>query len=139
MTENAIAKQIVDAAFHIHTTLGPGLLESVYDTVLAYELSQRGLRTVRQQAIPVVYENVRIDTGFRADLVVEDKVIVEIKSVEVLAPVHKKQLLTYLRLADKRLGLLMNFQVALIKDGITRVVIGLEDDPHAKSPSRKDA
>ncbi len=131
MTENAIAKQIVDAAFHIHTTLGPGLLESVYDTVLAYELSQRGLRTVRQQAIPVVYENVRIDTGFRADLVVEDKVIVEIKSV--------KQLLTYLRLADKRLGLLMNFQVALIKDGITRVVIGLEDDPHAKSPSRKDA
>jgi GxxExxY protein len=94
MTENAIAKEIVDAAFRIHTTLGPGLLESVYDTVLAYELGRRGLRTVRQQPIPVVYENVRIDTGFRADLVVEDKVIVEIKSVESLAPVHKKQLLT---------------------------------------------
>ena len=91
MTENAIAKEIVDAAFRIHTTLGPGLLESVYHTVLAYELGRRGLRTVRQQPIPVVYENIRIDTGFRADLVVEDKAIVEIKSVESLAPVHKKQ------------------------------------------------
>ena len=139
MTENAIAKEIVDAAFRIHTTLGPGLLESVYDMVLAYELGRRGLRVVRQQPIPVVYENVRIDTGFRADLVVEDKVIVEIKSVEFLAPVHNKQLLTYLRLADKRLGLLINFQVALIKDGITRIVNGLEDDAHAKPPSRKDA
>jgi len=138
MTENAIAKEIVDAAFRIHTTLGPGLLESVYQTVLAYELGRRGLRTVSQQPIPVVYENVRIDTGFRADLVVEDKVIVEIKSVELLAPVHRKQLLTYLRLADKRLGLLINFQVALIKDGITRMVNGLEDDSHAKAPSRKE-
>src|ERR1700685_296015 len=133
MTENAIAKEIVDAAFRIHTTLGPGLLESVYATVLAYELDRRGLRTVRQQSIPVVYENVRIDTGFRADLIVEDKVIVEVKSVELLAPVHRKQLLTYLRLADKRLGLLINFQVALIKDGIARIVNGLEDDDHAKS------
>jgi GxxExxY protein len=139
MTENAIAKEVVDAAFRVHTTLGPGLLESVYQTVLAYELGRRGLRTVSQQVIPVIYENVRIDTGFRADLVVEDKVIVEIKSVEVLLPVHKKQLLTYLRLADKRLGLLINFQVALIKDGITRIVNGLEDDDHAKSPSRKEA
>jgi len=93
---------------------------------------------VSQQSIPVVYENVRIDTGFRADLIVEDKVIVEIKSVEVLLPVHKKQLLTYLRLADKRLGLLINFQVALIKDGITRIVNGLEEDDHAKSQSRKE-
>ena len=92
-----------------------------------------------QQAIPVVYDGIRIDTGFRADLVVEDKVIVEIKSVELLAPVHKKQLLTYLRLADKRLGLLINFHVALIKDGITRIVNGLEDDDHAKSPCRKEA
>jgi GxxExxY protein len=139
MTENAIAKEIVDAAFRIHTTLGPGLLESVYQTVLAYELGRRGLRTISQQPIPVVYENVRIDTGFKADLVVEDKVIVEIKSVELIGPVHKKQLLTYLRLADKRLGLLINFHVALIKDGITRIVNGLEDDSHAKSPSRKEA
>jgi len=114
------------------------LLESVYDTVLAYELGRSGLRVVRQQQIPVVYEDVRIDTGFRADLIVQDKVIIEVKSVENLAPVHKKQLLTYLRLADKRLGLLINFHVPLIKDGISRVVNGLEDDPHAKSPSRKD-
>jgi GxxExxY protein len=92
---NAIAKELVDAAFRIHTSFGPGLLESVYDTVLAYELDRRGLRTVRQQSIPVVYENVRIDTGFRADLMVEDKVIVEVKSVELVAPVHRKQLLTY--------------------------------------------
>jgi GxxExxY protein len=139
VTENAVAKEIVDAAFRVHTTLGPGLLESVYQTVLAYELGRRGLRAVSQQTIPVVYENVRIDTGFRADLVVEDKVIVEIKSVELFLPVHKKQLLTYLRLADKRLGLPINFHVALIKDGITRIVNGLEEDDHAKSPGRKEA
>jgi GxxExxY protein len=127
MDENAIAKEIVDAAFRIHTTLGPGLLESVYNAVLALELGRRGLRTSQQQSIPVIYENIRIDTGFRADLVVEDKVIVEIKSVDLIAPVHKKQLLTYLRLADKRLGLLINFNVALIKDGITRIVNGLRE------------
>ena len=119
-------------------TLGPGSLESVYDTVLAYELGRRGLHTVRQQAIPVVYEQIRIDTGFRADPIVEDKVIVEIKSVESLLPVHKKQLLIYLRLADKRLGLPINFHVPLIKDGITRIVNGLEDDDHAKPPSRQE-
>ena len=138
MTENAIAKEVVDAAFHIHTVLGPGLLESVYDAVLAYELGHRGLRTVRQQPIPIVYGGVRIDPGFRADMIVEDKVIVEVKSVELLGAVHKKQLLTYLRLTDKRLGLLINFHVALIKDGITRVVNGLEEDSHAKPPSRQD-
>ena len=142
MTENAIAKEIVDAAYRVHTTLGPGLLESVYDVVLAYELGRRGLRTIREQAIPVVYENIRIDAGFRADMIVEDKVIVEVKSVELLAPVHKKQLLTYLRLADKRLGLLINFQVALIKDGITRIVNGLEEElsrQAAKPPRRTEA
>ncbi len=128
MTENALSKEIVDAAFRIHTTLGPGLLESVYETVLAYELGRRGLRAERQRSIPVVYESVLIDTGFRADLIVEGKVIVEIKSVESVLNVHKKQLLTYLRLADKRLGLLINFNVALIKDGILRIVNGLEDD-----------
>ena len=123
MTENAIAKQIVDAAFRIHTTLGPGLLESVYHAVLAYELAQRGLRTVSQQPIPVVYGTIRIDIGFRADLIVEDQVIVEIKSVELLSPVHRKQLLTYLRFADKRIGLLINFNVPIIKDGIKRIVL----------------
>jgi len=127
VTENAIAREIVQAAFRIHTKLGPGLLESVYETVLAYELTRRGFRAKRQQPMPVVYEDVRFATGFRVDLMVEDKVIVEVKSVELLAPVHKKQLLTYLRLGDKRLGLLINFNEVLIKDGITRVVNGLED------------
>jgi GxxExxY protein len=125
MTENEIAKQIVDVAFKIHTTFGPGLLESVYETIMAYELQKRGLRVQRQQAIPVVYEDVRMDLGFRADLIIEGKVVVEIKSVEAIAPVHKKQLLTYLRLTDKRLGLLINFNVELIKNGISRVVNGL--------------
>ncbi len=127
MTENEVAKQIVDAAYRIHTSLGPGLLESAYEAVLAYELEKRGLRTVRQQAVPIIYQSARIETAFRADLIVEDKVIVEIKSVEVVAPVHKKQLLTHLRLADKRLGLLINFNVALIKDGITRIANSMQD------------
>jgi GxxExxY protein len=128
MNENAIATEIIDAAFRIHTTLGPALLESVYDAVLAYELDRRGLHMVRQQPIPVVYEQVRIDIAFRADLIVEDKVIVEIKSVESVLAVHKKQLLTYLRLADKRLGLLINFHVPLIKGGITRIVNRLKEE-----------
>jgi GxxExxY protein len=122
VTENEVAKQIVDAAFRVHTSLGPGLLESVYEVLLAYELEQRDLRTVRQQPVPVVYHGTRIEMGFRADLIV-----VEIKSVEAMAPVHKKQLLTHLRLADKRLGLLINFNVALIKDGITRIANGMSD------------
>jgi GxxExxY protein len=121
MNENEIAQQIVDAALRVHRALGPGLLESVYQAALAYELEKRGLHVSPQQAIPVVYESVRIDTGFYADLVVENKVIEEIKSVETVAPVHKKQLLSYLKLADKRLGLLINFNVVLIKNGITRI------------------
>lgn len=125
MTENELAKQIVNAASRIHTTLGPGLLESVYETTLAHEMEKQGIKALRQQALPVVYETIRMDIGFRADLVVDDKVIVEIKSIEAIAPVHRKQLLTYLRLTNKRLGLLINFNVELIKDGITRVVNGL--------------
>ena len=127
MTENEIAAQIVDAAYKIHTTLGPGLLESVYEAVLSEELRRRGLAVLRQQPIPVVYESVKLEVGFRADLVVGGKVIVEIKSVEAVAPVHKKQLLTYLRLADKRLGLLINFDTEMIKNGISRVVNRLEE------------
>ena len=126
MTENDIAKEIVDAAYKVHTMLGPGLLESVYEAVLAYELEKRSLRVVRQMALPVVYETVRLEEGFRADLVVEDKVILELKSVEILAPVHKKQLLTYLRISDKKLGLLINFGAPLIKDGIVRIANGME-------------
>ena len=127
VTENEVAKQIVDAAYHVHTNLGPGLLESAYEAVLAYELEKRGLRTVRQQAVPIVYQGTRIERGFRADLIVEDNVIVEIQSVEAIAPVHNKQLWTHLRLADNRLGLLINFNVALIKDGITRIANGMPD------------
>jgi GxxExxY protein len=126
MTENEIATLIVDAAFKIHTTLGPGLFESVYERVLAYELEKRGLRVRRQQPINIVYDSIEFEEGFKADLMVEDKVIVELKSIEAVAPVHKKQLITYLRLADKRLGLLINFNVNLIKDGITRLVNRLE-------------
>jgi GxxExxY protein len=125
MTENEIATTIVDAAYKIHTRLGPGLMESVYEATLAYELSKRGLQLRRQQGMPVVYEAVRMNVGFRADLVVADKVIVEIKSIDAIAPVHRKQLLTYLRLANMRLGLLINFNVELIRDGITRVVNNL--------------
>ena len=125
MAENEIATTVVDAAYTIHTRLGPGLLESVYETTLAYELTKRGLTVRRQQAMPVVYESVRMDIGVRADLIVADKVIVEIKSIEAVSPVHRKQLLTYLRLTDKRLGLLINFNVELIKGGLTRVVNNL--------------
>jgi len=125
MTENEIAKVIVNAAYKIHTQLGPGLLESVYETTMAHELIKAGLRVRRQQPMPLVYETVRMDIGFRADLIVEGKVIVEIKSIEAISPVHRKQLLTYLKVTDKRLGLLINFNVELIKNGITRVVNNL--------------
>lgn len=118
---------IVDSAYRVHSTLGPGLLESIYQAVLALELSERGLRYVCQQPVPVVYGPLQLKLGFRADIVVEDKVVIEIKSVETVMPVHKKQLLTYLRLMDKRLGLLINFNVVLIKDGITRVANGLQE------------
>jgi GxxExxY protein len=121
MTENEIATQIVDAAYKIHTRLGSGLFESVYETVLAYELESRGLQVARQQPIAVVYEDIHLHEGFRADIIVENKVIIEIKSVETLHPVHKKQLITYLTLANKRLGLLINFGEVLIKDGIKRI------------------
>lgn len=127
MTENEIAKQIVDAAFRIHTALGPGLLETVYEVVLMHELRKRGLSAERQVAVPIVYDGIRFEEGFRADLIVNQGVIVELKSIEKVAPVHKKQLLTYLRLTDKRLGLLINFGEELIKDGISRVVNGLEE------------
>jgi GxxExxY protein len=128
MTENEIAKVIVDAAFKIHTTLGPGLLESVYEVVLARELEKRGLVVERQKPVKIVFDGMIFDEGYRIDLLVNDLVVVEIKSVETMAPVHKKQLLTYLRLANKRLGLLINFGAPLIKDGIVRVVNGLKDE-----------
>ena len=125
MNENEIATVILDAAFKIHRTLGPGLLESVYQATLDFELQKRGLPVLQQAGLPVYYETIKLELGFRIDLIVADKVIVEIKSVEALAPVHKKQLLTYLRLMNLRLGLLLNFNVELMKNGIQRVVNGL--------------
>jgi GxxExxY protein len=125
MHENEISGIIVDAAFKVHTTLGPGLLESVYEIVLAYELEKRGLNVVVQQAIPVIYEEVKLELGFRADIIVNNKFVIEVKSVEVIAPVHPIQLRTYLRLLDLKLGLFINFNVPLIKDGIQRVVNNL--------------
>jgi GxxExxY protein len=125
MDENDVARVVVDAAFKIHTTLGPGLLESVYLAVMEYELKKRGLYVQREVGIPVVYEDVHLELGFRADLIVEGLLVAELKSVAELHPVHKKQLLTYLRLTNKRLGLLINFNVPLIKTGISRVANGM--------------
>ncbi len=122
MTENELSKIIVNCCFQVHVNLGPGLFESVYEEALAFELVKQNIIIKKQQGIPVIYEGVKLDLGFRADLIVQDKVIIEIKSVEAIAPVHQKQLMTYLKLTGIKLGLLINFNVALIKDGIQRVV-----------------
>ncbi len=127
MTENEIAKIIVNSAFKVHTSLGPGLLESVYEKVLAYEIDKQGLVVERQVPMQVKYDDFTFDEGYRADLIIENKVIIELKSIETLAPVHYKQLLTYLRISDLRLGLLINFNEALIKNGIHRIVNGLKE------------
>ena len=128
MNENEIGRIVVDTSLAIHRELGPGLLESVYETVLTQALSQRGLAIARQVAIPISYPGLQFEEGFRADIIVDDKVILEIKSVETLRNVHKKQLLTYLRLARIKLGFVLNFGEALMKDGIVRIVNGLPDD-----------
>ena len=128
MKENDIAKELVDAAYKVHTTLGPGLLETVYEAAMCHELKKRGLSFARQVPVPVDYDGVRLGLGFRADLVIDDAVVLELKSVEAIAPLHKKQLLTYLRIMGKRLGLLINFNDELIRHGIFRIVNGLPDD-----------
>lgn len=127
MTENELSKIIVNTAYVIHCELGPGLFESVYEEIMYYELCKQGLKVERQKGIPVFWDNFKMELGFRADLFVEDKIIVELKSIEKLAPVHAKQLQTYLRLTDCKLGLLINFNEKLIKDGITRIVNKLEE------------
>jgi GxxExxY protein len=127
MTENEIAKHIMDAAFLIHRTLGPGLLETVYEVILSKKLQEMGLTVERQATVPIRFEGISFDEGFRADLIVAKKVIVELKSVERMLPVHSKQLLTYLRLTDLRLGLLINFGENLLKNGFKRVVNDLEE------------
>jgi len=128
MTENEISKVILDSAIAVHKELGPGLLESVYEIVLAYELRQRGLRVNRQVPISIRYKDMTFNEAFRADIVVDEKVIVELKSVAQISEAHKKQVQTYLRLTSCKLGFLLNFGEALMKRGITRVVNGLEDD-----------
>ncbi|MGZ0015112.1 GxxExxY protein [Yeosuana sp. AK3] len=123
--ENDLASIIVDCCYHIHVSLGPGLLESVYEEILYSELTDIGLKVERQKALPVIWKNKKLDLGFRTDLIVENKVIIEIKSVLEIHPVHPKQLLTYLKLTNLKLGLLINFNSPLIKTGITRIVNGL--------------
>jgi len=122
MTENEIGKIVVDCAFKVHKALGPGLLESTYEVCLRYELMQSGLAVEQQKALLVVYQDVKLECGYRMDLLVEQKVVIKIKSVEALNDVHMAQILTYLKLSDRKLGFLINFNVSLIKDGIKRVV-----------------
>lgn len=125
MTENELSKTIVDLCFKIHKTLGPGLFESVYEEVLCIELNGSNLQYSRQKPINISYENIPLNIGFITDIIVEDKVIIEIKSVETLKAVHHKQLLTYLKLTNLKLGLLINFNTNLLKDGIKRIVNNL--------------
>ena len=128
MTENEIARIIVNTAYNIHVKLGPGLLESIYEEIMCFELESEGLLVEQQKALPVFWKGLKMNMGYRADLFIENKVIIEIKSVEKIAPVHPKQLLTYLRITDKRLGLLINFNEVLIKNGITRIVNNLPEN-----------
>ncbi len=128
MTENEIGKLIVDSAITVHRELGPGLLESVYEVILEHELQHRGLRVERQVPISIELRGIKFDEAFRADIIVEGMVVVELKSVEQVTPAHKKQLLTYLRLSGYKLGFLLNFGEASMKRGITRAVNGLKED-----------
>jgi GxxExxY protein len=121
MTENELATAALDIAFKIHRQYGPGLFESVYEEIFCYEWQKTGIAFLRQHPIPIVHETIKLDAGFRADIILGNKVIVELKSIEKLADIHYKQLLTYLKLADKRLGLLINFNIVLLKDGIHRI------------------
>ena len=124
-TENELSNIIIGEAIYIHKTLGPGLLESVYKECLYYRLLKKELNVIKERAIPLVFEEIKMECGYRADLIVENKVIVEIKCVDVLADIHKAQVLTYLRLTNLKLGLLINFNVVLLKDGIRRIVNNL--------------
>ncbi len=127
MIENDIGRIIVDASIKVHRALGPGLFESVYEKVLSYELSLRQLHLERQVDIPIEYDGLRFDGGFRADIIVEKTVILELKSVESILPVHKKQIQTYLKLTGCKLGFLLNFNANLMKDGIVRCVNNLAE------------
>jgi len=127
MIENEITKICIDTAYKIHTKIGPGLLESAYQAILVYELKKNGLHVDSEIPMPIHYEDIHLDVGFRADLIVENKIIIELKSIEKVADVHKKQLLTYLRISGLHVGLLINFGAPLIKDGIFRIVNGFKE------------
>lgn len=135
MTENEIAKHILDAAFVVHSKMGPGVFESVYEVLVAHELTKKGLSVERQKPISIIYDGIRFDEAFRSDLTVDGKVIAELKSVQALSPVHAKQVLTQLRLTGLKLGLLINFGEAHLKDGIKRIINGqLEEKPPGDIP-----
>ena len=125
MTENKLSKIIVNACYQVHSQLGPGLFESVYEEILNYELKNEGLEIERQKTIPVIWKDIKMEQGFRADLIINKKVLIEIKSVEAIAPIHQKQVQTYLKLTGIKLALLVNFNEALIKNGISRIVNNL--------------
>ncbi|PKP17136.1 MAG: GxxExxY protein [Bacteroidetes bacterium HGW-Bacteroidetes-21] len=125
MTENEIAKIVFDLGLNVHKILGPGLLESSYEECLYYEISKYGLRVEKQKALPLIYEEVKLEIGYRIDLLVENKVIVEIKAVEALNDIHLAQILTYLKLSGCKLGLLINFNNVLFKNGVKRVINGI--------------
>jgi GxxExxY protein len=127
-----ISRRIIGAAIEVHRHLWPGLLESAYESCLVFELKQLGLRVEEQKPLPVIYKDVKLDCGYRLDLVVEDEIIVEIKAVEKLLPIHEAQLLSYLRLANKKVGLLMNFHVSVLKNGLKRIVNEFPDSEWAK-------
>ncbi len=132
MTEDEIAQQIVDAAYQIHTNVGPGLLELAYQIMMVRELNLRGLKVQCEVPVPVIYKGAVIETAFRADIIVEDKVIIELKSVERLVPVHYKQLNTYLKMVDKRLGILVNFGGELLRNNVKRIANHLEEPGRPK-------
>jgi GxxExxY protein len=121
MTENEIAKTVWEICFRIHSTLGPGLFESVYEEIFSFELQKAGLNYTRQESIPLVWETIKLDAGFRADFIIENKVIVELKSIDVIHPVHQKQIITYLKITKLKLGILVNFNSSLLKDGFQRI------------------
>ena len=127
MTENEIATKLIDICFNLHNEFGPGLFESVYEELICYELMEEEISFVKQKPIKLRYKNIELDVAFRADIIIENKVILEIKSIETIVPVHKKQVITYLKLADMKLGLLINFNVNLLKEGIFRIVNNIDE------------
>lgn len=126
-----ITRRVIGAAIEVHKTVGPGLLESAYQVCLAFELREQGLKVEEQLPLPVIYKNVKLDCGYRIDLLVENEIVIEIKAIESLAPIHDAQLLSYLRLSRKRVGLLMNFYMRVLKDGLKRIVNEFPDSAHS--------